>query len=87
MSWIQDEIIKAIHVYVDSVVDKLKYDRTIVGKLISIDSDSGVAVVEAYGDNQSCRIKAGIEISVGDVVLVKVPNNNKNLKYIDGKLM
>lgn len=85
MSWIQDEIIKTIQTYVDGIKDGLKYDRTLMGKIISI--TDGNAVVEVSGDNVSCRIKAGIEISVGDVVLVKIPNNNKNLKYIDGKLM
>ncbi len=85
MSWVQEEIIKAIHVYVDGISDKLKYDKTIMGKVISIDSDK--AVVEINGNNQTCRIKAGISIIVGDVVLVKVPNNNKNHKYIDGKLL
>lgn len=87
MSWIQDEIIKTIQTYVDGVKDKLKYDRTIIGKIISIDTDNGVAVVEVNEDDLTCRIKAGIDISVGEVVLVKVPNNNKNMKYIDGKLL
>lgn len=85
MSWIQDEIIKTIQTYVDGIVDKLKYDKTIMGKVVSI--NGGNAVVEITGDSQSCRIKAGIDISAGDVVLVKIPNNNKNLKYIDGKLL
>lgn len=85
MSWIQDEIIKTIQTYVDGIVDKLKYDKTIMGKVVSINGDN--AVVELTGDSQTCRIKAGIDISTGDVVLVKIPNNNKNLKYIDGKLL
>lgn len=85
MGWVQEEIIKAIHAYVDGIADKLKYDKTIMAKVISIDGKT--AIVE-YSENQiSCRIKAGIDISVGDIVLIKIPNNNKNLKYIDGKLL
>ena len=85
MSWVQEEIIKAIHVYVDGIADKLKYDKTIMGKVVSI--NGGNAVVEVNGSNQTCRVKAGIDVVAGDVVLVKIPNNNKNHKYIDGKLL
>ena len=37
-------------------------------------------------EKKLCRVKDGISISVGDIVIIKVPNNNANKKYIDGKL-
>lgn len=85
MGFVQDEIVKYVQTYVDSIMDKLKYDKTIVGKVISIGVKN--AQVETGGNEITCRIKADITIAVGDVVLVKIPNNNKNLKYIDGKLL
>ncbi len=85
MGWIQDEIIKTIETYFDSFSDKLKYDKTIVGKVVSISNN--IATVEVSENQLTCRIKADINISVGDVVLIKIPNNNKNLKYVDGKLL
>lgn len=85
MGFVQDEIVKYVQAYVDSVMDKLKYDKTIIGKVISIGEKN--AQVETGGNEITCRIKADIAIAVNDVVLVKIPNNNKNLKYIDGKLL
>lgn len=85
MGFVQDEIVKYVQTYVDSMMNKLKYDKTIVGKVVSISEKN--AQVETGGNKITCRIKADITITVGDVVLVKIPNNNKNLKYVDGKLL
>lgn len=85
MGWIQDEIIKTIETYFNSFSEKLSYDKTMVGKIISISNN--IATVEVSENELTCRIKADINVSVGDVVLIKIPNNNKNLKYVDGKLL
>jgi len=85
MGWVQDEIIKYVQTTIDGIKDKLKYDRTLMGKVKTLRASN--ADVEINGNTVTCRLKAGISIAVGDVVIIKVPNNNGNLKYIDGKLI
>ena len=85
MGFVQDQIISFVRDYLDNSSDKFKYDRTIMAKVVSIGTTT--AVVEAAGEEITCRIKDGITIAVGDVVIVKIPNNNGNKKYIDGKLI
>ena len=70
--------------YLDANKDLLRYDKTMMAKVVSIGTVT--AVVESGGTEFVCRIKDGIEVTAGDVVIVKIPNNNKDHKYIDGKL-
>lgn len=84
MGYVQDQIITFVREYIDNITDKLKYDRTELGKIISIDKKE--VVVSVNEQEVICRVKDGISISVGDIVIIKVPNNNANKKYIDGKL-
>lgn len=84
MGYVSDQIVNFVRTYLDSYIDTLKYDRTLMGKVISI-ADS-VVVVELNGEHVTCRIKDGLSLSVGDIVIIKLPNNNKDKKYIDGKL-
>ena len=83
MGYIQDQIITFVREYVNAMNDKLKYDRTEFGKVVSYDDKE--AIVTINGENSVCKIKDGMNISVEDVVIVKVPNNNVSKKYIDGK--
>lgn len=83
LGYIQDQIITFVREYVNAMNDKLKYDRTEFGKVVSYDDKE--AIVTINGENSVCKIKDGMNISVEDVVIVKVPNNNVSKKYIDGK--
>lgn len=85
MGYVANQIIEFIQEYINANKDLFKYDRTIMGKVISINSPT--AVVECAGEQLTCRIKDGITIAANDVVIVKIPNNNKDYKYIDGKLV
>lgn len=80
----RDAIIDFVRNYVDEISDTLKYDKTCLGKVKTIGTTT--ATVDVNGQTITCRIKDGITISTNDVVIIKIPNNNKNLKYIDGKL-
>lgn len=84
MGFVQEQIINFVREYIDNISEHLKYDKTTMGKVISVATTT--AVVESAGENMTCRIKDGVTIAVGDVVIVKIPNNNGNKKYIDGKL-
>lgn len=83
LGYIQDQIVTFVREYVNAMNDKLKYDRTEFGKVVSYDDKE--AIVTINGENSVCKIKDGMNISVEDVVIVKVPNNNVSKKYIDGK--
>lgn len=85
MGYIEEQIVLFVEEYFKKNKDLLKYDRTIMGKVTTINSST--ATIESGGQKFTCRIKHGITIAVGDVVIVKIPNNNKDYKYIDGKLV
>ena len=85
MGYVEEQIAGFVEEYFKLNADLLKYDKTIMGKVVSISSTT--AVVESSGENFTCRIKHGISIAVNDIVIVKIPNNNKDYKYIDGKLI
>lgn len=84
MGYVQDQIVAFVREYIDNISEKLKYDRTELGKVISVSTKE--VVVSINGQETICRIKEGISVAANDIVIVKVPNNNANKKYIDGKL-
>lgn len=84
---IQDENLEAMIAIADEIVNQARYDKTEFGTLISIDGATNTAIVLINNQNNTVKIKAGITINIGDVVIVKSPQNNKSLKYIDGKLL
>lgn len=85
MGYVQNQIIEYVNAYLDNMKDRFKYDRTEIGKVDSkIDSKEYKVVVD--DKVVSCRIKEGVSVALGDVVIVKVPNNNSKHRYIDGKL-
>ena len=83
MGYIQDQIVTFVREYIDAMSVRLKYDRTELGKIISLDTKEAIVLINE--EKCKCRIKDGINVSVDDVVIVKVPNNNTSKKYIDGK--
>lgn len=85
MGYVQNQIIEYVNTYLDNMKDRFKYDRTEIGKINSkIDSKEYKVSIDDKVVN--CRIKEGISVAVGDIVIVKVPNNNGKHRYIDGKL-
>lgn len=85
MGYVANQIIEFVRSYLDNNKDLFKYDRTTMAKVISV--GTATSVVEFNGQQHTCRMKDGISIAVGDIVIVKIPNNNKDHKYIDGKLV
>lgn len=84
MGYVSDQVVLFVREYLEANKDLFKYDRTIMAKVVSVGDTT--AVVEVSGKETTCRIKDGVSCAVGDIVIVKVPNNNKDHKYIDGKL-
>lgn len=84
MGYVSNQIIDFVKEYLNNNKDLLKYDKTLMAKVVSVDNST--AIVESSEHQFTCRIKDGIDFSVGDIVVVKIPNNNNDHKYIDGKL-
>lgn len=84
MGIVAENIIYFVREYLNTQKNLFEYDKTIFAKVKSINGST--AVVNANNADMTCGIKDGITIAVGDVVIVKVPNNNNSRKYIDGKL-
>lgn len=81
-----DQLKKGIKSYVERTIDTAPFDKTLIGVVNSVDNNNlySVTINNQQYNNISCMFK-GI-ISSGDVVKVKVPQNNYNLMYIEGKL-
>jgi len=84
MGYAADQIVAFVREYLDANKELLRFDRTIMAKVISVGTTT--AVVESSGREFTCRIKDGVDPVVGEVVIVKIPNNHGDHKYIDGKL-
>lgn len=81
---IHKSILDAIDKRVKIFIRWAKFDRTLYGKVYSINGGNiGVLINDEIKD---CRVKDGIDVIIDDVVIVKVPNNDENFMYVDGKL-
>lgn len=84
MGIVADNIIYFVKEYLNTQKNLFEYDKTVFGKVVSINGTS--VTIETNGSRMECGIKDGITIAVGDIVIVKIPNNNASRKYVDGKL-
>lgn len=84
MGVVADQIVFFVREYLNTQKNLFEYDKTVFGIVDTINETT--ATVSANGSTMQCAIKDGISINVGDVVIVKIPNNNASRKYIDGKL-
>lgn len=80
----QNEIISAINIITDDKVASAQYDKTVKGTLKEINETKATVTID--GSDYICDIKSGINIQVGDVVMVTFLQNDSSNKYIDGKL-
>lgn len=80
----QEELLQAVDILIKKRLETLGYDYTKTGVVKSISDNT--CIVEIDGSESKCKIKNGISISVGDVVIVKIINNNYSNKIVDGKL-
>ena len=86
MNQLHKEILTAIDERIKIFFKDLDFDKTYYAKVISI-TDGYLAILNVNGATVEARIKEGLNIEVGDVVLAKSPNNNFSYLYVDGKLI
>ena len=84
MNEIQRSIIDAIKVQVNEKIKDLQFDKTCYGKVVAIRDDT--CDVEINGEITQCKIRNGLQISVNDIVLVRLINNDFSNKFVDAKL-
>lgn len=84
MQNIEDMIIDAVDNRFKVLADRLQFDKTYYGKVVSI--AGRYATVNINGVEYKAQIKDGIFVSVDNVVVLKAPNGNFSFLYIDGKL-
>lgn len=81
-----NELKKGIQTYVNRMLELAPFDKTMVGIVKTAHNNNlyTVTINKQDYNNVACLFK-GL-INVGDVVKVRVPQNNNNLMYIEGKL-
>ena len=84
MDEIQKSIVDAIKIQVNEKIKDLQFDKTCYGKVVAIRDD--VCDVEINGEMTQCKIRNGLQISVNDIVLVRLINNDFSNKFVDAKL-
>ena len=78
------EIYKTIDILMNQKLKTLKFDTTQRGKVKSL--SGAKALVEIDGFEYSCKLRRGIFIAPGDVVLVNFPQNRSFDRYVDAVL-
>ena len=84
MDEIQKSIVDAIKIQVNEKIKDLQFDKTCYGKVVAIRDD--VCDVEINGEMTQYKIRNGLQISVNDIVLVRLINNDFSNKFADAKL-
>lgn len=79
MSKISDEILKSIEIMIDSVVEKLDFDRTHTGIVSSVNTDG--YTVKYNGTEINIKTNATDVFKKGDMVNFCIPCGNKRNAY------
>lgn len=82
---LENTLLKVIDNRIDvAIKEKIKFDKTYNGKVISIDGKK--CVVNIGGSKYNAKIRSGLDVLVDDVVVLKAPNGNFSFLYVDCKL-
>ena len=84
MDRIQEKLLKTIEELVTFHSRRLPYDRTITAK-VEENLGSGLFRLSYQEQDMECKVRAGLSLSVGDIVYVCVPQNKMENKYIIDK--
>ena len=79
MSKISDEILKSIEIMIDSVVEKLDFDRTYTGIISSVNKDG--YTVKYNGTEINIKTTDTDVFKKGDMVNFCIPCGNKRKAY------
>ncbi len=80
MNQLQEEIYKTVDIIVQNRLKDLKFDKTKKGRVISVDNENCMVLID--GEEYNCKIKKGLCVVINDIVLVTFPLNNSVSKYV-----
>ena len=81
---VNDLLLEAIDIRIKEYVSNLKFDKTVIGVVKSINAN-GSYQVEINGAETSIMSIDGLALNVNDVVCVKLIQGNFSQKYIECK--
>lgn len=79
---IQDEILKSIDLIVQKALEKYK-DNDVIGMVTAVNGD--VCTVSINGASYNVKNGIGINLTPGNQVWLRIPNNNYKNMYIASK--
>lgn len=80
---LSEKLIESIELMVQESADRLKFDYTITGKVIS--ENNGVYTV-LYNDSElQLKAREGLVLQTNDIVYIRVVQGNFSEKFIDCK--
>ncbi len=82
---IQNEMLKAINIKVESMISNLNFNRYIEGRIISVDTTNKKCTVKINESESTMPYRDGLALNIGDVVMIMIPNNNFSAKFVDLK--
>lgn len=81
MADIADKILKAIEIIIDKKLGQLGFDRTVDGKIIEKTEKGYLVAIE--GNKVNVKLYGSAVYEKGDIVKVRIPQNNINQAYIE----
>ncbi len=82
MNQLQKCILDTIKTLLDRRLESLSFDKTLTGMILN-DNGDGTFDVEINGDEYKVKARGGLDISVYDIVYIKVPMGKMSEKFID----
>lgn len=79
------ELSNGIKLYFNKMADSLPYDKTVDGKVLSVSGKVYTILINKISYKCSRKLSS-VTITVGDTVIVKVPQGNWNKIFIEGKI-
>ncbi len=87
---IQD-LLKVVKDFIDGIDEKIRialsglsFNYYITGKIKTVNGD-GTYVVTINEKDDTLKAKDGVTLTVGDIVLIMIPNSNRSHAFIDCK--
>ena len=80
-----EKLLESMEMMILENAEKLKFDYTITGKIVSYDDITKVYTVLYSGSELQIKAREGLALNNGDIVYIKVVQGNFSDKFIDCK--
>ena len=87
MNKINESICKAINIIAKRIVDKAKYDITVLGTVVSVSLNKETYKIKVGEASYTAKPVGEVEYEIGDRVYMLIPQNDRTqTKFILGKM-